>query len=99
VHTRTRITRSRLLNSDTLYHDTNWGKDNGQAYLDVVHGLKPDVQRRVSELLATLGARISAVEEHFARKYGWTPDRASRVWERNPAYAGRQGAFGQIPVG
>jgi hypothetical protein len=67
------------------HHSTDWGKDKGHGYLEMVHRLKPDVQRRVSELLATLGPKISAVEEHFARKYGWTPDRASRVWERNPA--------------
>jgi hypothetical protein len=48
----------------------NWRKDNGHGYLEMVHRLQPDVQRRVSELLAALGTRISAIEEAFARKYG-----------------------------
>jgi hypothetical protein len=51
------------------------GKDNGHGYLEVVHGLKLDVQRRVSELLPTLGPKISAIEEAFARKYGWISNR------------------------
>jgi hypothetical protein len=42
--------------------------------------------------------RISRVEEAFAKKYGWTPDRASRVWERNPAYAARQAEFANLSV-
>jgi hypothetical protein len=48
----------------------NWRKYNGHGYLEESRRLRPDVQRRVSELLATLGPRISAAEEAFARRYG-----------------------------
>jgi hypothetical protein len=37
-----------------------------------------------------ISARISRVEEAFAKRYGWTPDRASRVWGKNPACQARQ---------
>jgi hypothetical protein len=33
------------------------------------------------------------------RRYGWTPDRASRVWERNPAYQTHHAEFGNVPIG
>jgi hypothetical protein len=33
-----------------------------------------------------LDPRISKVEDQFAGKYGWTPNRATRIWETNPGY-------------
>jgi hypothetical protein len=46
-----------------------------------------------------LGPRISRVEESFAKKYGWTPARSSRVWENNPAYAEHAAEAAQIAIG
>jgi hypothetical protein len=69
------------------YHPNNWsGKPNGAGYLEGLRSLRPDVQRRAAELFATLDPRVSKVEEQFAGKYGWTPNRAKRVWETNPGY-------------
>jgi hypothetical protein len=65
---------------------TDWRNDNGQNYLAGLRSLRPDVQRRSAELLATLGPRISAIEDAFAKEKGWTPNPGTRVWERNPAY-------------
>jgi hypothetical protein len=62
--------------SDITYHRKNWAQTNGQGYLARLKALRPDVQRRVSELLAALGPRISQIETAFAKRYGWTPDRA-----------------------
>ena len=68
------------------YHPNDWSKGNGKDYLEGLRSLRPNVQRRATELLATLGPRVSKVEEQFAGKYGWTPNRATRVWETNPGY-------------
>jgi hypothetical protein len=51
----------------------------------------------VAEILAALGPRISAVEDAFAKRYGWTPDKSTRVWERNPAYKAHD--FSLVQVG
>ena len=85
--------------SDSIYHTTDWRKDNGQGYLEESRARRPDVQRRIAELLATLGPAVSQVEADFAKRYGWTPDPTSRFWERNPAYQAHQAEFGNVPVG
>jgi hypothetical protein len=47
---------------------------------------------------SALGPRVSQVEDAFAKKYGWTPDRASRIWERNPAYKALTPQFKALEV-
>jgi hypothetical protein len=42
---------------------------------------RPNLERRAAELLTILGPRISQIEDHFAQHFGWTPNRASRIWE------------------
>jgi hypothetical protein len=62
---------------------------NGEAFISQISRTgRPDLQRRGYELLATLGPRISEIEDRFARDYGWTPDKSTRVWETNPASRG-----------
>ena len=62
---------------------------NGESYLEGIRETgSPDLQRRAQELLTHLGPEISAVEERFVREHGWTPNRASRVWETDPTLQG-----------
>jgi hypothetical protein len=72
--------------ADGNYISNDWREQpNGQGYLEALAGTgRPDLQRRSSELLATLGPRLSQVEEQFAQTHGWSPDRATRVWEQSP---------------
>ena len=57
---------------------------SGQSYLQGLRSLRPDVQRKAAEVLATLGPAISRVEEAFATKLGRTADAKSRLWEPTP---------------
>ena len=60
---------------------------------------RPDVQRRAAELFATLGPRISAVEDRFAKQFGWNLYRANQLWETNPAHKAGAQAFAHITRG
>ena len=51
------------------------------------------VQRRATELFATLGPAVSKVDEAFAATHGWTPSRSNRIWELNPAYKQHEAKF------
>ena len=72
--------------ADTMLERNDWGKDpDGKSYRQGISaGGSPSLQARVANLLAVLGPRIADVEEKFARNYGWTPNRATRIWETDP---------------
>jgi hypothetical protein len=83
--------------ADSGYIPNEW-KENpgGEGYLSAITGTgRPDLERRSAELLATLGPRVSQVEDHFANQLGWTPDRSSRIWENSPQIQ----RYGQEPSG
>jgi hypothetical protein len=42
---------------------------------------------------------LSAVEADFAKRLGWTPNRANQIWETNPGYKARAKDFSQITTG
>jgi hypothetical protein len=71
--------------ADNGYFANDWRENpNGEDYLRALGGTgRPDLQRAAAQLLATLGPRVGQVEDDFANRLGWTPDRGSRVWE-NP---------------
>ena len=80
-----RISESVKGYSDSFHHSNDWkANPNGQDYLAALRSFRPDVQRRASEVLATLGSHISRVENEFAAKHGWTPNANTRIWETNP---------------
>ena len=85
--------------NDGFYESTDWRKDGGENYIQGLRSLRPDVQRRAAELLATLGPRISEIENAFAKQHGWTPNESTRIWETNPAYAKHADKFKDITPG
>jgi hypothetical protein len=90
--------QARAVHADGGYLENDWRKaPHGQSYLDAISGTgRPDLSRRAAELLATLGPRISEIEEDFHNRFGWTPNRASRLWETSPVI--QQYARGVIPA-
>jgi hypothetical protein len=70
--------------ADSTYLENNWQENpNGEDYLRRISATgRPHLERAAAELLASLGPRIGKVEEDFARHFGWTPNRESRVWEQ-----------------
>jgi hypothetical protein len=70
--------------NDGFYHPNDWSQ-GPNGYIQGLAALRPDLQRRSAELLASLGPRIGEVEDATAARHGWTPDRASRIWEWHPA--------------
>lgn len=85
--------------NDGFYQSNDWKQNGAEDYLQGLRTLRPDVQRRAAELLATLGPSISKVEDGFAKTHGWTPDKSTRVWETNPAYAKHADKFKGIVPG
>ncbi len=69
--------------ADSRYAENNWQENpNGEDYLRRISETgRPHLERAAAELLASLGPRIGKVEEDFAKHFGWTPNRDSRVWE------------------
>src|SRR5689334_4527501 len=65
----------------------NWREaPRGQDFIKKISGTgRPDLSRASAELQSTLGPRIAKVEDDFARTLGWTPNRASRIWETDPS--------------
>jgi hypothetical protein len=81
--------------ADGNYVENDWSKGSeagGQNFIGEIRRTgRPDVQRATAELLATLGPRVQQVEERWAQTHGWTPNRASRIWD-NPIIQGYAGA-------
>jgi len=74
----------------------NPGGENYRSWLSATGS--PDLQRRSKELLAVLGPRVAQVQDAFAAKYGWTPNRATRFWETDPDLQAHQGAVVPSPI-
>jgi len=75
--------------ADGDYVGNNWQENpNGEDYRSWLRATgSSDLQRRAKEALAVLGPRIAKVQDDFAQRYGWTPNRATRVWETDPEIA------------
>jgi hypothetical protein len=73
--------------SDGFYEYNDWKlHPDGETYrLGLGATRSPDLQRRAAELLATLGEKVSAINDRYAKDYGWTQGPQRRFWEE-PAY-------------
>jgi hypothetical protein len=60
-------------NADSFYHASDWKQDNGQAYVQGLRALGPDISGRAQHILSTLGPRVAAVDARYAKEQGWTP--------------------------
>jgi hypothetical protein len=85
--------------ADSNYIANDWkANPNGQDFVRALGGTgRPDLQRAGAQLLATLGPRVSQIEEDFHDRLGWTPDRASRIWETSPVIQRYQGSVVPSP--
>lgn len=65
------------------YAENNWKENpNGEGYAKAATELgRPHLLRAYHDIQSRLGPRIAQVEEDFAKRYGWTPDRSTRFWE------------------
>ena len=83
--------------SDTFYHPNDWRQGNA-SYLEASRAGRPNVQRRMAEVLSQLGPQIDRVDQDFAAKHGWTPNPAARQWAK-PAYQQYQADLGKVTAG
>jgi hypothetical protein len=85
---------AKMFGADTGYLGNNWTeKFNGEGYLDTGDlARRPDLQRKVRDIVARLAPRVSAVEDEFANRYNWTRNR-----QLNSAYEAQQ-EVGAAPV-
>jgi hypothetical protein len=80
--------------SDNDLIENNWQENqNGEGYLNQnrLSG-RPDLQRRVTDIISQLQPRVREVESEFSERYGWTPNAAL-----NTAYDGQQSQVGSPP--
>jgi hypothetical protein len=75
---------AKMFGADTGYLGNNWKENlNGERYLDSgdLAG-RPDLQRKIRDIVNRLAPRVSAVEDEFANRYGWTRNRElNRLYE------------------
>ena len=63
----------------------DWSVDkNGEGYLRELEGRRPDIQRRVKDIVTQLYPAVADAETDIAERYGWTVNK-----EINTIYAGR----------
>ena len=63
----------------------DWSVDkNGEGYLRELDGRRPDIQRRVKDIVTQLYPAVADAETDIAERYGWTVNK-----EINTIYAGR----------
>jgi hypothetical protein len=74
--------------ADSGYLPIDWeGILHGQDYRQGFPSGRPDLQGRAAEFLSALGPKVAAIQDRYAQRYGWTPNPAVRVWERQPTQA------------
>jgi hypothetical protein len=64
--------------SQNGYGQNDWGVEkNGENYIRSGTSLKgrPDLQRKVRDIVEKLGPRIDELDKDFSRRYGWTLNR------------------------
>ena len=81
--------------SDNGLIENNWTENkNGEDYLNNnrLRG-RPDLQRRVRDIVAELQPRVRQVEEDFSAKYGWSPNaELNTAYDNDPGPDGPPGA-------
>ena len=77
------VANAKMFGADTDYLGNNWTENlNGESYMDSGNlAGRPDLQRKIRDIVNRLAPRISAVEEEFSNRHGWTRNR-----ELNRAY-------------
>jgi hypothetical protein len=65
---------AKMFGADTGYLGNNWTENlNGEGYLDIGElAGRPDLQRKIRDIVTQLAPRVSAVEDEFAGRYNWT---------------------------
>jgi hypothetical protein len=58
---------------------------------------RPNLQAWSDQLLSEIGPQVAAVQDRYVRRYGWTVNPATRVWERE-GFPARGVAFPVPPV-
>ena len=77
----------------TGYAGNDWKVNkNGEDYMGGRWAGRPDLQRRVQDIIKEVGPRVDAVDEDFSARYGWT-----RNQELNQKYRGRPDGVGDPP--
>ena len=77
----------------TGYAGNDWKVNkNGEGYMGGRWSGRPDLQRRVQDIIKEVGPRVDAVDEDFSARYGWT-----RNQELNQKYRGRPDGVGDPP--
>jgi hypothetical protein len=68
---------AKMFGADTGYLGNNWTENlNGEGYLDIGElAGRPDLQRKIRDIVTQLAPRVSAVEDEFAGRYNWTRNR------------------------
>ena len=85
-----------MFGADTGYLGNDWKENlNGEGYLET-GGLagRPDLQRKIRDIVTQLTDRVSAVEDEFSNRYNWTRNR-----NLNSSYEAPQAqGIGSLPV-
>jgi len=66
-----------MFGADTGYLGNDWTENlNGESYLEAGElAGRPDLQRKIRDIVAQLAPRVSAVEDEFSNRYNWTRNR------------------------
>ena len=66
-----------MFGADTGYLGNDWTENlNGEGYLETGElAGRPDLQRKIRDIVAQLAPRVSAVEDEFSNRYNWTRNR------------------------
>jgi hypothetical protein len=66
-----------MFGADTGYLGNDWTENlNGESYLEAGElAGRPDLQRKIRDIVARLAPRVSAVEDEFSNRYNWTRNR------------------------
>lgn len=68
---------------DNGYQEVPWeGILKDGSYLSGAPTRRPDLLRRIDDILSALGPKVSAIQDRFANQYGWTVNPATRLWQR-----------------
>jgi hypothetical protein len=67
-----------MFGADTGYLGNDWTENlNGESYLETGElAGRPDLQRKIRDIVTQLAPRVSAVEDEFANRYNWTRNRS-----------------------
>ncbi len=73
-----------IFGADTGYLGNDWTENlNGESYMESSNlAGRPDLQRKIRDIVNRLAPRVSAVEDEFSICYGWNRNTAlNRIYE------------------